>query len=250
MFNYLKLLVCLIFVSSGCQSLRTNPEAESADVKGVKPQEITVEQCLNAVPQSTTLKEVITLARSRKILMNALSPESCQLVVKNLELQKGSIGKFYGKFESLELKFYEARDAAMKAEHYPRGAPGLPENYLKIANAKDASDGSPCGLQISMNSPGEAKSGWGETRSFLGYPSFKFFVPSRNSTFPVIGDPTMVSDLSTDSFDGGPLADKILTKNAQSVDGFKYFIKFNGARKITSFGLVSEAAQIWECKLY
>ena len=231
-------------ISAGCNTGSQKTSAET--MESTQSSKFTVQDCLTAVPDNVTVREVLTLARERRIISNVLSPESCQLVVKNLDLQKGASGKFTGKFESIEQMKYEARKVELEGT---QSGPSAPANLSNILSAQQgSSDGRTCGLQISMVS--SAPSDWAVPRI---YTSFKFFVSSEQSSLPVIVDSNMVSNISTESFEGNLLGGQIVTNSAQSVKGFKYFVKFDSARKITSFGLVSQSGlkktTKWECKL-
>jgi hypothetical protein len=240
----LPLIITTAALATACGSGSQKTTAET--MESTQSSKFTVQDCLTAVPDNVTVREVLTLARERRILSNVLSPESCQLVVKNLELQKGASGKFTGKFESIEQMKYEARKLELKGT---QSAPAAPANLSNILSAEQgSSEGRTCGLQISMVSA--ATSDWAVPRI---YTSFKFFVSSEQSALPVIIDSNMVSNLSTESFEGTLLGGQIVTNSAQSVKGYKYFVKFDGARKITSFGLVSQSGLKktikWECTL-
>jgi hypothetical protein len=240
----LPLIIITAALATACGSGFQKTTAET--MESAQSSKLTVRDCLTAVPDNVTVREVLSLARERRILSNVLSPESCQLVVKNLELEKGASGKITGRFESIEKMRYEARKLALKGT---QSAPAAPANLTNILSAEQgSSEGRTCGLQISMVS--YATSDWAVPRI---YPSFKFFVSSEQSTLPVINDSNMVSNLSTESFEGALLGGQIVTNSAQSVNGYKYFVKFDGARKITSFGLVSQSGLKktikWECNL-
>ena len=237
-------IIATTAISAGCST--GSQKTSSATMESTQSSKFTIQDCLTAVPDNVTVREVLTLARERKILSNVLSPESCQLVVKNLELQKGASGKFTGKFESIEQMKYEARKLELKGT---QSAPAAPANLSNILSAEQGgSEGRTCGLQISMVS--SATSDWAVPRI---YTSFKFFVSSEQSALPVIIDSNMVSNLSTEAFEGTLLGGQIVTNSVQSVKGHKYFVKFDGARKITSFGLVSQSGLKktikWECKM-
>ena len=164
-------------------------------MEAAQSSKFTLLDCLTAVPDNVTVRQVITLAKERQIISNLLSPEACQLAVNNLNLQQnGAIGKLSEKYESIEFMEYEARKGELKGTG---AAPATPTTFNAITAAREGSSaGSPSGLQISMVSKttGWSKP-WVDTR-------FKFFVSDEKNKLAVISDYNMVSNLSTESFEG------------------------------------------------
>jgi len=181
-----------------------------------------------------------------------LSPEACILAVNNPNLQySAATGKLSERFESVENMEYEAAKSEAKAGK--RGIPSSPDRWFHSHySEKNSHAGSPCGLQVIMQyMSGGPRVGmvppWVET-------SFVFYVKDPEGRIPLLDSDVVKYD--SESWEGSIRDRQIVTKaklRENGFKGYKYFIKFDGERKITSFGLLSQAGSSqtikWECKL-